>query len=208
MGLYYPIMSVARFNLYAQSYLLLLSNEKTEHKALELSTLICFSVWFTTMVTQCLGSWQEMVAYLLLSHGVAGLLHVQITLSHFAEDTYHGNTYNDDTDEWFRMQCKTTLNVDCPEWMDWFHGGLQFQIEHHLFPRLPRHNLRECRKYVKAFAAKHKIHYHEVGFMQGNREVIAGLYETAMAARELPRDTNSIAKLKDSWTWEMLNARG
>jgi len=183
--LYYPIMSVARFNLYAQSYLLLLSNEKTEHKALELSTLICFSVWFTTMVTQCLGSWQEMVAYLLLSHGVAGLLHIQITLSHFAEDTYHGNAYNDDTDEWFRMQCKTTLNVDCPEWMDWFHGGLQFQIEHHLYPRLPRHNLRECRKLVKELCQKYSVEYKELPFIEGNKKVYRCLKTSAMAARKL-----------------------
>jgi len=137
------------------------------------------------MVTQCLGSWQEMVAYLLLSHGVAGLLHIQITLSHFAEDTYHGNAYNDDTDEWFRMQCKTTLNVDCPEWMDWFHGGLQFQIEHHLYPRLPRHNLRECRKLVKELCQKYSVEYKELPFIEGNKKVYRCLKTSAMAARKL-----------------------
>ena len=25
--------------------------------------------------------------------------------------------------------------------MNWFMGGLNFQIEHHLFPMMPRHNL-------------------------------------------------------------------
>ncbi|CAE7833943.1 sld1 [Symbiodinium microadriaticum] len=58
----------------------------------------------------CMSSWQEGLAYLLLSHALAGVLHVQITLSHFAEQTYHGQAYNDETDEWFHMQVKTSLN--------------------------------------------------------------------------------------------------
>jgi len=185
--LYYPVMAVARFNLYAQSYILLLSSEKVDHKGLELGTLAIFTTWFSAMVYNCLGSWQEMVAYLLLSHACAGLLHVQITLSHFAEDTYHGNAYNDDTDEWFRMQCKTTLNVDCPEWMDWFHGGLQFQIEHHLFPRLPRHNLRECRQLVKSLCKKHDVEYKELPFIQGNIRVYEQLKKSALEARKLQK---------------------
>jgi len=28
-----------------------------------------------------------------------------------------------------RAQLESTNNVACPEWLDWFHGGLQFQIE-------------------------------------------------------------------------------
>ena len=73
---------------------------------------------------------------------------------------------------------------------------------------MPRHNLREVRKLVKAFCEKEGLHYHEVSFLQGNAEVIAGLYETALAARRLPRDGKSIERLRASWTWEMLNARG
>lgn len=49
------------------------------------------------------------------------------------------------------------MNIDCPKYMDWFHGGLQFQVEHHLWPRLPRHNLRRARDLVKAFCTEHKV---------------------------------------------------
>ena len=38
------------------------------------------------------------------------------------------------------------MDWSCPPWMDWFHGGLQFQIEHHIFPRAPRHRLRAISK--------------------------------------------------------------
>merc|ERR1711959_274236 len=47
--LYYPVMAVARFNLYIQSYLLLLSREKVDHKALEIGTLLVFAGWFPSM---------------------------------------------------------------------------------------------------------------------------------------------------------------
>jgi len=40
------------------------------------------------------------------------------------------------------QQLRTTKDIECPQWFDWFHGGLQFQAIHHLFPRIPRHNLR------------------------------------------------------------------
>ncbi|KAH8093631.1 hypothetical protein JL720_4778 [Aureococcus anophagefferens] len=185
--LYYVFMFFGRYNLYVQSFALLLDFK--ERRA---------------------ASTRELLAYVIISHGVSGILHVQITLSHFCMETFTKDqpVYTADENDWFRLQLATTMDVDCPEWLDWFHGGLQFQIEHHLFPRVPRHNLREVRKLVKAFCKKEGLHYHEVSFLQGNAEVIAGLYETALAARRLPRDGKSIGRLRESWTWEMLNAQG
>jgi len=202
--LFYPVMFFARFNLYAQSYLLLLSKEYVQHKKLEFATLVAFAVWFVTLTMQ-LPTWTERIVYVVLSHGLAGVLHVQICLSHFTMHTYHGQAYNDDEDEWFRMQVKTTMNIDCPVWMDWFHGGLQFQIEHHLWPRLPRHNLRYARTLTKALCKKHGIHYHEPGFFAGNCELVSAMRSVALKARKL--------KLGDSGFYSAqifdgLNARG
>jgi fatty acid desaturase/predicted heme/steroid binding protein len=208
--LYYVFMFFGRYNLYIQSWALLLDpNERVEMRKLEIAAMGVYWSWLSYLCSYC-ASAPELVAYVVLSHGVSGLLHVQITLSHFCMEhwTKEQKVYTDDSNDWFRVQLATTMDVDCPEWMDWFHGGLQFQIEHHLFPRVPRHNLREVKKLVMAYARKHGIHYHSVSFMQGNREVIAGLYETAMAAKALPRDADSITQLKESWTWEMFNARG
>jgi delta8-fatty-acid desaturase len=198
-------MMVARINLYIQGILLLASKEKIEHRGLEIGTLMIFFGWFSALLTFCLSSWQERVAYVGLSHAIAGLLHVQITLSHFAEEVYHGQAYNDDSDEWFRMQVKTTLNVDCPEWMDWFHGGLQFQVEHHLWPRLPRHHLREARTLTKALCKKHKIEYHECSFFWANVRMMSKLYETALLARKTVKSDGGFYK---SQIWEGMNAIG
>ena len=49
--------------------------------------------------------------------------------------------------------------------MDWWYGGLQYQIEHHLFPRAPRHNLRKIRNRVRPFCKKHGVPYMSVSFI-------------------------------------------
>jgi delta8-fatty-acid desaturase len=203
--LYYPAMFCARVNLYVQSYRLLISREQTQYRRLELAMLLGFAVWFSTLLLTCLSSWPERLLYFALSHGLAGILHVQITVSHFAEDCYHGQAYNTEADEWFKMQLRGTMNVKCSRWMDWFHGGLQFQIEHHLFPRLPRHNLRECRELVKALCAKHGIPYNELSFLQGNLRVLRKMKATALIARTL---TCGNAGLYSSGLYEGMNAIG
>ena len=110
--------------------------------------------------------------FVLLSHAVAGILHVQIVLSHFAMDVYHGHRL-EKFEDWCTTQIETTMNIDS-NWMShWFHGGLQYQIEHHLFPRVPRHNLGKVAALVKPFCEKHNIPYISVSFMQGNRMVRA-----------------------------------
>merc|ERR1711904_701450 len=118
------------------------------------------------------------------AYAASGILHVQIVLSHWSMDTYRGSPYTSKDTEWYLMQLRTTMNVATWEWFDYAHIGLQFQIEHHLFPRLPRHNLRRARTLVKAVCEKHDIHYHEPGFFEGNLEMWRALKDAAMAARK------------------------
>lgn len=167
--------------------------------------MVIYFSWYTCLVMM-IPTVQGKLLFHVLCHVVAGLIHVQITLSHFASDTYWGNGYlrHDDTsdismaskharieiepvpmkrtsseeqllkleesrspapapcspqasrsqspapsesmhqDVFIRQQFMSTLNISCPASLDWFHGGLQFQIEHHLIPRLPRHHLRRA----------------------------------------------------------------
>jgi delta8-fatty-acid desaturase len=71
------------------------------------------------------------------------------------------------------------MDIECPEWMDWFHGGLQFQAVHHLFPRVPRHNLRACSVLVKEFCLKTQIKYKCYAFVEGNKVVLSRLEEVS-----------------------------
>lgn len=40
------------------------------------------------------------------------------------------------------LQLYTTRNMRPGIFIDWLWGGLNYQIEHHLFPSMPRHNLK------------------------------------------------------------------
>lgn len=202
--LYYPVMALARFNLYLQSFILLGSRERWQYKNLEWLGLIGFWVWFIALM-RTLPTNGELVCYLLLSHAIAGVLHVQITLSHFSMPAYFGRPdYKNDESCWVRKQLATSMNVYSYWWNDWFHGGLQFQIEHHLFPRLPRHNLRYAMPLVKELCRKHNVHYHQPGFFRANWEIIQGLRAAAVQAAKFPVE----GAFFQSMLWEGANARG
>lgn len=55
-------------------------------------------------------------------------------------EIYHTKDY-----DFFTAQLASTRDVDGGWFVDWFMGGLNYQIEHHLFPTLPRHNLHKVR---------------------------------------------------------------
>ena len=63
--------------------------------------------------------------------------------------------------------------------MDWFCGGLQYQVDHHLFPMLPRHNLATVHKLVESFCKEYGVGYHEATMFQGTKEVLNHLGSVA-----------------------------
>jgi delta8-fatty-acid desaturase len=70
------------------------------------------------------------------------------------------------------------------------HGGLHLQVTHHLFPRLPRHNLRRASELVKEFAAEQGLTYAEFGFVDGNKHVIGTLRDVAEQVKILGKVAN------------------
>jgi len=182
--LFYPIMMVARFNLYANSWLHVLSRTKpVSYRYLEICTLSFYAMWVFG-VAYSMETCAKGLAWLFLAHAVAGILHVQIVVSHWSMHTYRGHALNDESDEWYLTQLRTTMNIDTYPALDFIHIGLQFQIEHHLYPRVPRHNLREVRELVRAVCKKHGISYHEPGFFRSNYETLVALYQTSKAAHQ------------------------
>lgn len=71
----------------------------------------------------------------------------------------------------------------CPDSLAFLHGGLHLQVTHHLFPRLPRHNLRAASLLVKEYAKEQGLEYAEFGFLKGNGEVLGVLKDVAEQAR-------------------------
>ena len=64
----------------------------------------------------------------------------------------------------FATQLHCTRNIKSSWCSHWFHGGLERQIEHHLFPQLPRHRLHEVAPRVRAICERHGVPYVELGF--------------------------------------------
>ncbi|KAI9502610.1 fatty acid desaturase-domain-containing protein [Coemansia spiralis] len=173
--LYYPIMCFARFNLYFLSWNYLLFSSFAPYRYLEIGCIGLFFVWFSWLVSH-IPTWQYLALYMFVSHSISAILHIQITLSHFAMSTESP----DPVHECFAArQVRTTMDVICPRWLDWFHGGLQFQVEHHIFPRLPRHKLVAVQPMVKALCRKHGMDFKEFSFIDGNVYTVRWLGEVA-----------------------------
>lgn len=194
--LFYPVMALARFNLYAQSLIHLATIKCVQHRFLELMTEFMFAAWYAYVIS-FVPTWQRKLLCVLISHAVVGLLHVQICLSHFSRKVYDEIPMKDSDANFFQCQVNTSMDVDCWPCLDWFHGGLQFQTVHHLFPRLPRHRLREFMHLVEGLAAKHSCHYHITDFISANVELIHQLKKTAKKAQGFNKGI-----------WEGLHARG
>lgn len=177
--LYYVIMFLGKFNLLAQSVIFLTINKRARLVVFELSGLIFFLVWYSYLVSYINGGFNRFL-FVFLSSGITSLLHVQITISHFSMDT----TERPADEEFFKHQLRTTMDVDCSPWMDWLHGGLQFQIVHHLFPRMPRPNYRAASKYVLDFCLKHNISYTKFDFIESNKVIINHLEKVANQVKD------------------------
>ena len=198
--LYYPILGLGRFNLYRLSWeYLLLGQAPRKGPAwwtlwLEMAGQIFFWYWFgyLVMYKSVQGGWNRFI-FLMISHIVTSPVHVQITLSHFGMSTSDLGP----RESFPQKMLRTTMDVDCPPWLDFVHGGLQFQVIHHLYPRIPRHNLRRVQKLVIEFCDEVKIPYAIYGFVEGNKQVISRLEQVARQAAILAECQKTMAKDKD-----------
>lgn len=198
---FFPIMAVARVNLYLQGLILLVKERKRlplQTQAAEWAGLAAFAAWMAALLARLPGD--ERLPFVLLAFATVGLLHVQICSSHFSRETFSGPPGRGKS--WFELQLDGTLDLDCWERNDWFHGGLQFQIEHHLFPRMPRRNLRKVKPLVQAFAKKHNVPYVEMSFVEACRQIVQTLKRTALDAKKTD------VSFFQSEVWEGMNMVG
>ena len=70
----------------------------------------------------------------------------------------------------------TSRNVSGGRLVDWFLGGLNYQIEHHLFPSMPRPNLRRAQALVRQFCQERRIPYNETSLPASYRLALRHLH--------------------------------
>jgi len=81
--------------------------------------------------------------------------------------------------EWTRRQIITSRNIAPSRVIDYLYAGLNYQIEHHLFPTMPSINLGKARPIVMEFCARYELPYVEVSLTQSYREVSRFLGEVS-----------------------------
>lgn len=90
-----------------------------------------------------------------------------------------------DGDRWGHLQRQvlTSRNVRGAVLTDWLLGGLNYQIEHHLFPSMPRPHLRLAQPLVKAHCASIGMPYAETGIVESYRQALRHMHEVGEPLR-------------------------
>jgi fatty acid desaturase len=85
--------------------------------------------------------------------------------------------------DFLRKQVLTSRNVRGGLMTDFTLGGLNYQIEHHLFPSMPRPNLRRAQTIVENFCARHHIEYAQCGLFRSYGHVLRHLHDVGAPLR-------------------------
>ena len=179
---FFPLMCFLRVIWLVQSALLVKDLHKSTNRSFrkrqrsEIITMLAHYAWLSCVMLRVFRIGQETYdgslvgglvyfgTYLLISQCFAGIsLALVVFMNHYPIEKHGADTLKDG--DWAALQCVGTLNVTKTNWprlTDWFFGGLNFQIEHHLFPTMPRHNLRTASKRVMQFCLKHNVPYKSV----------------------------------------------
>jgi fatty acid desaturase len=88
--------------------------------------------------------------------------------------------------DFLRRQVLTSRNVRGSRFVDFLLGGLNYQIEHHLFPNMPRPNLRHAQPLVRAFCRQHDLPYTESTLFGSYTEALRHLHAVGAPLRPAP----------------------
>lgn len=86
--------------------------------------------------------------------------------------------------DFLRRQVLMSRNVRGGRLTDWFMGGLNYQVEHHLFPSMARPHLRQVQPIVRELCATRGIPYTETSLLQSYGIVVRYLNRVGLAARD------------------------
>jgi fatty acid desaturase len=122
----------------------------------------------------------QAVAFVLVHQGLFGLY-----LGCSFAPNHKGMPTLTDAEEldFLRRQVLTSRNVTGSRPVDLLLGGLNYQIEHHLFPNMPRPNLRHAQPLVRAFCAHHGLPYVEASLFGSYAQAIRHLHTVGTPLR-------------------------
>lgn len=140
--------------------------------------------WLAALLWFTLPSFLVIAWYIFVSKLVAGaFLAFVVFFNHYSCPKID---FDSDAGENFViMQLISTRNLTPGVFTDWFCGGLNYQVEHHLFPTMSRFKLYDCSLRLKKFCADHNLPYLCSDFGEGLQYVRQYLTEAATYATEV-----------------------
>jgi fatty acid desaturase len=86
--------------------------------------------------------------------------------------------------DFFAKQVRTSRNISGGVWASALMGGLNYQVEHHLFPNMPRPFLAKTRDIVRVHCQSVGVPYTETSLRAGYAAVIKHMHTVGLAARD------------------------
>lgn len=133
-----------------------------EHMIFWLSKLL-YIIFYIVIPIVLVGVQKWIIGFLAMHIALGFSLAIVFQLAHVIEETEFEFCGNDDVvieNEWAIHQLKTTANfAPGNPFITWFVGGLNYQIEHHLFPRISHIHYPELSKIVQAKCAEFGVQY-------------------------------------------------
>ena len=178
--LFYPTLLLAQLSLFFGGIAYLVRRERVRYPALEPILILAGVAGYLALIFVFLPPWQGAV-FLLMHRALGGLYMGSVFApNHKGMPVLDKNTELD----YMQQQVLTARDVIPSPLVDFWYGGLNYQIEHHLFPNMPRNKLKQAREIVKPFCQSHGLPYHETGVWQSNKEILGYMHEVSAPLRE------------------------
>lgn len=168
-----------------------LRKERSPWRRWEAAGLVLNAVLYIGVPLLLLGPWATLL-FIAVHQAVAGLyLGLVFAPNHKGMEIVDAESLLDPV----RAQVLTSRNVEGHPVTDWFYGGLNYQIEHHLFPSMARIQLGKAAPIVRAFCEERGIAYHETSVIDSYVEILRSLHAASAPLRAHQQPTTPSGKL-------------
>ncbi|MFI7025546.1 fatty acid desaturase family protein [Micromonospora sp. NPDC049900] len=174
--LFFPLLTLLAVSLKVSS-VRALRDGTVKRPGVEATLLFLHAAGYLTALLVVLTPPQA-VAFLLLHQGIFGV-YLGMTFA----PNHKGMPHPTGSEDYLRKQVLTSRNVHGSRLVDAALGGLNYQIEHHLFPAMPTPNLRRAQPIVQAYCAEIGVRYEQTGLVDSYRQALRHLHEVGAPAR-------------------------
>ena len=177
--LFYPTLLLTSLSLLGGGLAYLARRKQVRYPVAEVTLVLAGIALYLAILFVFLPPWQAAL-FIVVHRALAGLhMGSVFAPNHKGMPVLEPGTKLD----YLRQQVLTARDVLPNPVIDYAYGGLNYQIEHHLFPNMPRNRLKDAREVVKGFCQERGISYHETGFWQSQREILGYFHEVSAPLR-------------------------